>query len=471
MENNKAYLNKLPQVFVLVAATVCLQVFTAPDKSNFDTEQYSDWLRIVIRVLFNSIIFVALGFALNKWKAALIAVGTSIAIALLDLYVFKQLKLESKPESTEAIWYVFISTIFYLPYFVFFLVQKIPAKKLIILFFVVIGSRCFNHVFFVNDSFEFLNRLFHTKLLSDRVGDLVVYIACQLFMFLFYCEMQNYADGKAAEKNTTLVNPGNGYNKASGIIGFWAVKTFVYSIVIGSAHQIQSLRYYFSSFREAGRIHIFYYQAIITTLLCVLVILFCGWYLRKFILEYFISYSITSRFVYWLTLIPVIGLFVWVIMLLTTERKQKPIEKMYAINDLAASESRAVTVIFVIGMLIQFCYVLSVTRSPVPLFFLIADAGMFLWMIASKPGYQVTLWLRITCFASLIIFLFLKSPERDTIAYATFIYPFLLLSIFQLMMIFPVYHFDTFAYISGDFENQPTPSTGDRLTEFDQSPV
>lgn len=183
-----------------------------------------------------------------------------------------------------------------------------------------------------------------------------------------------------------------------------------------------------------------------------MIVLFAAWYLRKLILEYFISYNITSKFTYWLMLLPGIGFIVW-LFCLQDERNKSFSEKVDTINGFASSPSQAVTIIIVILMCLRLVFGLTGAAAGITIFSGMLSLALFAWLASQRSGYYFNLYLSLGLLLVVLVAM-LGWGERKYLILFYVAFSLLLYNAAQLIMIYPIYHFEDFSYLD-DGEETP----------------
>lgn len=280
-------------------------------------------------------------------------------------------------------------------------------------------------------------------------------IVCDMLMFtlkiICLCEAINYLQKKDYGKKLTLLNLGNTYTRPSGILLFVILHlSFLvlpagifghieyYVEVLGGRWDQYIIPAYTKFYRVYGLFHLLFQLA---------AILFFAWYHRKFLLEAFINFNVRSRFVYWLAMIPVIGLIAFVIAIAVGRQNNTYKRKLESLEQLGSSRVGAVTAIILAILGIRLIANLVQGSSAA----IIADLVSFIlviWMMSSVIGYWVLLTLNIALVLLTCTAPFYLDPGSDI--QLGIMLPYGLLGIVQAVLILPVYHFTQFEYIPAE---------------------
>ncbi len=448
MENKKAYLNKLPLIFLIVLAGVVVQefFFNTLNRTIENQEQIRRNL-IFSQAIHFTILFVGLGLALNKWKNALISLGTA-ALVMVTYSFLSNDKLFGESTTEVAMRLIAGELLYILPSIIFFVLSKIAAKKIINIIIALIILRGLTGTYFIAQGIGALKDNLNIDLENYKQYITVAVSACMfIFKIIFYCELENYVNGKEMKWQPRLLNPGNVYENLSATIVFFTLKVFIIAMVIGQAFQLYSLKFFMRD-EFASFLRVYYYSNILNMLFGVAIVLFATWYLRKFLLEYFVTYNMTSKLVYWFTLLPGIGFIVW-LFCLQNERAKNFSEKVASINNFAGSGTQAVTTIIVIVMSLRFVFGLAGQTAGVDVFAGILSLLLFVWLINQRSGYYFNLYLSFTLLLILLIVILWGSERRYFVVFCA-AFSLVLYNAVQLLLIYPVYHFEDFSYIDNE---------------------
>jgi hypothetical protein len=450
MENNKAYLNKLPLIFLIILAGVVAQefFFNTLNRTIGNEEQ------IRMNLIFNQsihfiMLFAGLGLALNKWKDAMISLGVAALIMIVIPFLFNG-KTFGKSTTGVAMSLIINELLYTLPVIIFFALSKTTAKKIVNIIIALIILRGLSGVYFIAQGINTLKDNLSIDLVDYKhYISVTVYTCLYIFKILFYCELQNYIDGKEMKWQPRLLNPGNVYENLSATIVFFTLKVFIIAMVIGQAFQLYSLKFFMRG-EFASFLKVYFYSNILNVLFGVVIVLFAAWYLRKFLLEYFVTYNITSKFTYWLTLLPGIGFIVW-LFCLQNERAKNFSEKVDSINNFAGSNAQAVTAIIVIIMCLRLVFGLAGQAAGINVFAGILSLLFFVWLINQRSGYYFNLYLSLSLLLILLVGM-LGWGERKYFVVFCASFSLVLFNTVQLLLIYPVYHFEDFSYIDNEEE-------------------
>ncbi|MCX6315667.1 MAG: hypothetical protein NTW29_00130 [Bacteroidetes bacterium] len=450
MENNKSYLRHFGLIFLLfamVAGLIVWQYAILRDGSNGMFSLFT----IIVQILPPIIILAAAGFATGMMRAAVGAILFSVATRLLVLFLYDK----PDPESSNHALMFWINQLVYVAPYMFFLLLTKPDVKRILLILVlsllIFGN---NNVFSAIQGIEKLKDLLRIE--SNSSGLTLYYFAYVLSLvinFILFCELVNYGQGKARGYHPRLLNPGNEYSKLSGTLVFWSLKLYLLLSVIGCSFSLQSFAEYagregYSSMGSFNFLKWYYLLNILSTI----PLLFCSaWYLRKFMMEFFMSWKQTSRLQFWFFLLPVIGFFGWLIMLFDADRNHTFSERKKSLEDFAASSTNGIATIFMIFLGLRL--VLTLSNGPANAILTVGvSAALFYFMLNSSTGYYVNLYLNIFVLGILLLVLFFGKGAG--LEFILLLYPLILFNVLQVIMIFPALHIDAFDYISYE-EDKP----------------
>ncbi len=446
MENNKAYLKKIHWVFLIGFVSVLLEIFL---KKWFESVSSGRTAYIILYSISFSCLYASLGIATSKWKETAIAWG----IEVLIYYAFQLFLFDE-----ESLYNVYIRFVYFIlysfPIVVFFALQYGWTKKLISIYFACIALSCVSSLsFYAHEAIKTAVRSFRDY--PDAGMNFFIGLsktAGTVFTIICLCELNNFMLGKKDTWKTALLNPGNEYSKLNSLITFWMMKVMLLIIVAGAGYYIYN---YLGSITNTYRLtngntiqlrQYYHIIGIIYILSFVATTLMFVWYLRKFLLEYFISYNISSKFLYWISLFPFIGSFVFAILQLHDTKQGVYEEKVHTIGNFAASSSTAITTIFIIIYFLRLIFRIE-GGNGIFIASIIASFLLFFWFISDRTGYYVILGLTMLVLAGLLVVIFIGHWETPVIPLAFSLF---LFNIIQLVLTFPVYHFEEFEYITAE---------------------
>lgn len=443
MENNKAYLQKIHWVFLLAAGYSLLYVFTSAwmDRAMFERKSFT-----LLNIFHISFLFAALGIITSQWKKTLIAWSIGILIIAADFFLVPD---KSIPFVVRFLL-LFLS---YTPLVVFMGLSFGFTKKLLPAILLIVVA---NHIQLLGDYSpegleDFISRI--SRMLGYR-RDLemlfrIISIICRTAVFVFQVillsELMNYLQGKKQAGKTLLLNLGNEYKKTNSLIVFWVCRVMFIVFIAGTASILKNYAYLFSrkleNFPDKNILLYFRYTGIFNLIMIIAAALFYAWYMRKFLLEYFITYNIRSKFLYWLLLLPVVGLIAFIIINADAAEQKEYNQKVNTIGQFAASSTAAITTLFFTSYTIRL--ILSFGGEAIYIIYCIAIVLLFIWIITSKTGYYVSLGLNMLLLAASIVSVILAKKDGPPIY---LLFPFVLAGAIQLILIFPIYHFEEFEY-------------------------
>jgi hypothetical protein len=455
MKNNTAYLKQIHWVLLLSVASSIIAIYFSPWLyDQFRAGDYSNssnntaYASIILSIINGGIAYVGIAIATSKRKESIIA------------YIFSQVIFIAFI-LTPGAFSGFKSILFFItapiPLTVFFALQTNWKKQLPIIYLaVLLGSLIFTMSSFGELPMMRMSSSFGRR--HEIWGDLlrvVYYTVTKVFHVIFLCELLNYLHSDTKKPRTLLLNLGNQYEKLNGFFAFWVMKTSMLLIAFGAAS-------YLGVFLESrpGRYSEDYVESrkyfiiigTISLLGAILLILFIAWYLRRLLLEYFITYNVRSKFLYWLALIPIIGFLSFLFMETNQVKERNYDQKIDTMGNFAGSSTAAISTIAFIGLFLRLVFRLSDTDPAIVLSVVLAGA-LFTWMIYSTVAYYLNLVVTLLALIAIIVFSYITGYMRDEII---FLFALLLISLSQLVLFLPVYHFDKFLYTPGE-NPEPVP--------------
>jgi len=255
-----------------------------------------------------------------------------------------------------------------------------------------------------------------------------------------------------------LLNLGNEYGRLNGFIAFWVMKTSLLLLAIGTANYLRILtesnshRFGYDNTSDEYRTYLLT-VGILSIVGAVLLALFTAWYLRKLLLEYFISYNVQSKFLYWLALVPFLGFLSFLFMETNQSKQQNYNEKVASLGNFAASSTTAISAIAFIGMFLRLVFRLSNTDGTVAISVVLACL-LFTWMIYSQVAYYLNAIVILLALIAIIVYTLISRYIVDDLVG---FFALLVIGLAQLVLFLPIYHFDKFFYTPGE---NPEPETG-----------
>lgn len=450
MENNKAYLQRIHWVFLTCAVYALLIIFIDPwARETFETGLT---YYIILDVLRQLVFFVGLYVVTLKLKE----VGIAFGVAML-LYTADRLTGMGFELTQRLIFFILTP----LPLLVFFALQTGWNKKLVLYyFFILLISEGFAASYFTPNGMNSIARALSREP-SNFFQVLSVFCtitAFQTFRVIIICEMINYIKGKTYTKRSTLINLGNDYNKLNSIIAFWSSKVALYMVIIGGAAGLNFIleminrEHYFTQVNEdVPRFYLYIGGISVLSFICMA--LFAVWYVRKLIIETFINFSISSKLVYWLCVLPIIGIFAFAIAQADSTRQKKHSDKLNTMGLFAGSSTAFITGLFFFILFVRFI-IRIVDGDPTYIISLGLSLLLLLWVMTSKTGYYVSLVLAGLALLAVTIASFIVSSGSIQGELALF-FGLLLLNVVQLIFLYPVYHFEEFEYIPAEDPDAP----------------
>jgi hypothetical protein len=461
MENNKAYLQKMPWVFLLGILNTAAVYLIYPwlyDPSKGYTAP--GMLENIAYLLLPSMIYVSLGIITSKWKEAAIAYAVFLVINSVYIFVFTP-----NGASTDAVIKFTLTTrlimffIYPIPIFVFIVLQTGLVKRLWMLYPIIF----FLFLAFSLDSYTTQSMQPVAYFFSSDMRDIALAIFSFLVKVAFFvievlavCEMVNIGNGKTYTNKPTLLNLGNEYDsKLSNILTFWALKLCLLMVILGSAAaftqilQLMERDSYFTG-NNADLRKYFIYTSFFSAVSFACLAIFIAWYIRKFLLEVFVSYGIHSKFLYWFSFLPLLGFFGFLVVQLENIKHEKYNQKVSSIGTFAASSTAGVTgiIFFFLGVRL---IMQMVAGDPAYIVSVIISGALFVWLMASTTGYQVSIWLAgVGLFFMILIGLLSKTTSSSTQETYGLMYALILANLVSLIFIYPVYHFEEFQYMPSE---------------------
>jgi hypothetical protein len=445
MENNKAYLRQFGIAFLIAALSAVVTIWLSDSYSrNFSR---SSILILLLQSIPVILLLINTGIVTELWKAAVGSIAVFVTMAVLKHFLLGQ----NKDSAIGQGAIIAIHQVSYLlTFFVFFLLAKAESKKLPVIALGLLLLFGTSTLYQSTEGFEWIGKAIGTKINLPRY--LLVSIASvtsHLIQLLILCELLNYAKGKTIGFKPRIINPGNEYSKLNGTIIFWILKTFLYLSVLGALGMMLNYVDFFGRYYNESYSYLKWYY-LFNLLMTGAAIIAAAWYLRKFLLEYFISYHFSSRFLYWFFLLPIVGIFAWLAMLADSDKKEGFTQRKKGVEDFASSSPNGVIGLFLVLLILRFLISL-INGGAQPIITILITGLLFFALISSITGYYINLYLSFAVLLTCIILPFFISTASTIMV----LIPLLLLNIAQLILIYPVLHFSAFDYISYEEEEKP----------------
>jgi len=461
--NNKAYLRQLPLAMLFILLYCVITFIAEPyqyieNKPNYPVLIAQEALRLVC-------ICLALGIIFKRWKAAGWVLLTFVALAALG-WVTPLLLLEKDktPGIPFRVFMDILRPLLYTGALVLFLglINRSSPKKLLVvtlvLFFLYKGiaaigyasaglSEYFDWHTYRAGSATSSSRAYTNNVYINLLASLVSHFA----LLVGVAELNNYLQHKMLRGKTRLLNLQNDGGTGSLLV-FWGFKTAVWLMAIGTISYLSENRWFW---RMADKSQQQYFQfSLVLTIFCTfLLAAVIGWYLRKLVLEFMLSYGVESKFVYWLLLIPGIGFIAWLVIMAANQKQHSWRERYDTLANLEASSSLPVTLLILLGHGAMLLRVMPYATAGLILIVICAIA-LFIWYIYAWSGYLFNLWLLVALLLITAgVFLYRGWDDNmgrsELLSYGV-IFGVLVFNFFQVIVLSPVYHLSRFEYIPAE---------------------
>jgi hypothetical protein len=446
MENNKAYLRNIHYVFFIALGLSLLSIYG------------QSWLRelaggdsfFVLNILYYAGLYASLGLMTSKWKETGIAALAVIVLLLANRFAINPQKFDI----TLRLLFFLLQAV---PITIFIALQTGWNNKTIVVYALAMVAVTTLYLGLYADYGlrEIMSSIFRYRRMNE-MKLLYVILATGSFVTstVFICEVLNYASGKSSKNKTRLLNLGNEYSKLSGIIVFWSMKTCVWALIATLAHHLYFFtgsmgRYdYGRYFDKPGTNYYILITGLITVLSYVSYGIFLAWYLRKFMLEYFMSFNIRSKFLYWFSMLPIIGFPAFGVAQVDSSKQEGYNDRVNTIGGFESSGTASVTGIFFFLMAVRFLMRIGMGEGiAVVIIPMGISLFLFIWMMTDKNGFYVSIILNLLALTTGIVLMVTSSISRE---FVIILFPLVLLNLMHLVLLFPVYHFHEFEYIPAE---------------------
>lgn len=445
MNNSRStYLKVFPLVFLLALVIISLQLYREYHLEALKNQlTLFEWCLFILQL---SGIWVAVGLAFKKWKAALIALGTALVIVVTQYFLSKAGLMKNAPLPVRYLFeflinysftpiLVFGSLCFDKRGFLYFLPFILFGNALII---VQVGSYYletspFNSWYFLFD----INRFFEVPMGGRSFMPLNLFrftanMAVITSMYILIGEAYTAAMNPQKWKQLLRIDLSTNYTKAGAITLFYSLRLLISIMVIG-------LLTFPLAFSGSGSRFYFRDMPVLTIVLAIVcgiaLLIFLIRYYRKFLVEYFIANKQTTQWLFWLVNIPIVGMLVFPFVALSFSEKINEEERTHFFYNKAIYVPRAWWIIGVMAfagfLILGFSpkYIVHDTQWTLWVF----ELCLLIWLAADISGYYAMLAL---AFLSLIIF-FSQHTRSDE---STITWYFAVFNIINLIILLPVFH-------------------------------
>jgi hypothetical protein len=281
------------------------------------------------------------------------------------------------------------------------------------------------------------------------ISNIISSFASYCFHIILFCELYRYCQNGFQKIKVNILNFQNEYSKLTMTVLFFSLKWMILRIGI-SIPEFFSPRsiYKYSGFELSLS---FQY----TQLTCsILTFVFCIYFLRKILVEFFISYGRPPSWLYWLCLIPIFDYIIWLVVIFSFEKKNNQTERL---NLFETENDNLSLVIFMIIIQLFSMYRGLVdnefSESFFKFFICLGVVNAILTILAYKniAPLKFIFWLMVL--SAIISLGFVIKPLNGVYSEATLIMlAFSLFSIAVIVHFFPIFHLQEFLYIGGEDE-------------------
>lgn len=445
MENNKNYLRHFGLLFLLFAITSALVVWQIYDQRPDSYDQFS-FFTIIVEYLPGIITLAAVGFAMELRVQALSAILISVALRTALYLLRPGSGQDSESGSSPGLLFWLNQLTFLLPYILFLVLSKPNRKQVPLMLagiFLLYGD---NNIYFAGQGLERIFNAFDSGWkVPFYVPYFFAYLAGFVVHFIMLCELVNAGRGKTGGYRPRLLNPGNEYSMLSGTLLFWSIKLFIVLTVIGCSFMLENLLRHLrgSEYDYLQNLKFLKWYYLLTVLATVPLLLCTAWYLRKFLVEYFMNWQHTSRLLYWLLILPGIGLFAWLVMLTFGERNRSFEERKKTLGEFAGSTKNGIIAVF--SILLGLRLLLTLASGPsASILTVIISAALFFAMVSSRGGYYFNFYLNLAALVAILVYVVTGNESGDGIMMV--LYPLVLFNLVQVVLFFPALHIEAFEY-------------------------
>jgi hypothetical protein len=397
------------------------------------------------------ILFLSLGLVTSQWRASMIAWIARLSMHLINLWLFR---LE---EINVQILFLF-QLLEPLPVVLFVgLVSGWKKTGIVYLLGFVtqqmIDQGTWGYGFYTLManflSFDQYHGYYKYYTFVYRAASIITWV-------ILICELLNFRNGKAVFNQLRRLNPSNSYPKTGTVVSFWGLKTTLWLSMITGPMVISEyvfFKKYGNGLGDSDRPYFVYAQEtfynLLTpfTILCWFIFLvFTGWLVRKLLLEFIISYNISSKLIYWCSLLPVIGIAVLTVSSLESKQQSSKTEKFVSWQQLSKSSNLSATALVIALLLVQL-FIYIKWGNNVLSFGAFASILLLLWVTKDITGFYVNQALNGIALLTIAGSIFFTTWEDNIPA---FIAAVLLLQLTFTGWLLPLYHPNEFEFVPPD---------------------
>lgn len=446
MIDNKGYLRSVGYVFLLALLGGVCFVLLSRLANDIPFSRPLHVYRILQQLLPVAFSMACLGLATGKWRAAAGTFATFLVLVAAQIVMIKKETI-----AFDSGWWMLIQIVVYqLPLVLFFVFAGAPAAKFPLIIFFILMSSGLSSIFYMEDGLSLIaGRLFQMDTTLPRYAGTILSAVIRHTIFaILVCELLNYAGGKNDGFHRRIINPGNEYDKVNGTVAFWTIKAFMVMVVLGIYGMLRAF-VEFSGRSDSGFQVFMKWYTLFEIISASALLAAAAWYLRKFLLEFFFSHGVSSRFLMWFTQWPLLGFFGWLGVIGQGEKRHDFKSRRTVLESFDANGPNNVATVMMV--LVGLRLLLSLfSGSPETIITGILSAAMLFWLINSISGYQFNLYAVCFVMGLLLVLPLFNTDRAELLIY----YPLLALNLAQIIMVHPVLHFGSFNYISYE-EDRP----------------
>jgi hypothetical protein len=139
---------------------------------------------------------------------------------------------------------------------------------------------------------------------------------------------------------------------------------------------------------EVARLEVYHMLMPVMTVGWVLFVVMLGWYLRKMLLEYIVTYDLGSKMKYWCSLLPLIG----TVVLFISSQDAKPLpvndERALAWQKFTKDDNQSVFIISIALLMAQF-FLFALTGNAGMATLAVISIFLFIWSTKKITGFYI----------------------------------------------------------------------------------
>jgi hypothetical protein len=463
-ENSNFYLKHGKLIAIAGFLSVFIATFSIYFQYTVGSESSSTIIPTSLKIKFiwfllSGLFWFVIGKILGSYKNAMVCLGVSATLYTINHFFENGLNFFF--ENSVVIDFFNKTGFIIIPYFIFGLIEFKKYKAALIMLFVGLANlilwakvdvstllfQGINGLFRSSDWFiiNVKSNAYEGSFIPFNVFSEFSYLFRFVFQIVLFFELYKYCNNGFQKIKINIFNLQNEYSKLIMTILFFTFKWTILRIAIAIPEFFSE-----SSLYRTSQISLTYQYVQLTC--SILTFIFCIYFLRKILVEFYISYGRPPSWLYWLCLIPVFDYIIWLVVIFSFERKINQSERL---NLFETENDNMALVIFMI--LVQLFSIFrgfadnDFSSSIVKFFVTLSITNTFFLFFAYKnlAFLRFIFWSMIAT-SIVALGLALKPIEGIYSEVTLIILGSSLFSIAVIVHFFPIFHLQEFLYIGGE---------------------